>query len=532
MAERTADQEFGKKVRDVDWQRFSFFNYCLNIVKVEEQSTGFAEGIVQKILSGYLVLAVFFYQQFRESLHNRSLDDPEVKLSIQKALDKLVDEWQRVYAVILAIRARNVNEESRKKLDQIAPFLDLAMRDVGLSFESHPVILQFGEAYSMRFSRYSESFAALSIPLWVLESPWEWTLLWHELGGEKVRQLKVEEQDFFTSMYDNILKSNEFSEEERNASVAAGWSVAWLEELFEDSFSVVEFPIHFLFVMKNLLERFPDGGIGERHPFRSVRLAVAMCIHLQKHGYSELPADIQNWKATDWMKDNKWTELADESSPQRFNVFDPKAQLSNSVDIKFAWLVASKLIEWHRNKSFGNEENDLRKRISSAIIGYSRGGERGEIVREVLKDLPSFPEKNIPVQLDRAYPTIRRVISTGDFDHLSLNDMKEMLAAHPQVEKLLELVCEDNKYTTPLNYKQLLALPFSDQDFFFQFGTIVYNVHRIGTNTVYAQVVLNQSLAANKTAGDVWFSIKPDNSDIYLTSIKQWNVAAPSSTFI
>ena len=463
--EKTQAEKFAALTRDIDWQRASFLNYCLRITESPLTNQSPEEIVVKKILGGYLTLAMLYFNQFREDLKKQYINpsliihEMDVKLKMQEAMDKLLEEWHRVYAIIVAIRAREVNKESKRLVDQMSPFVDAAMRDVGLSREKFPVILQFGQSYSLRFSRYSDGFAALGIPLWVLASPWEWTILWHELAGEKVRQLKLQAPNFFTSQFDGIVESLQHNE--KSQILEAGWSVNWLEELFEDSFSVLHFPIHFLFVFKNLLERYPDSGQGQRHPPRAIRLATAMCLHLRLKEFKELPKDMKDWNPILW---KKWVELKDEKEPKRFSEFDPNTQLSNEINIKVVWLVAKKIIKWHRsNKIDKDQDNNYQKIIRTAIIDYSRGADRIKTIDLAIGGITrlnnSLKTKDLVANrqgiIDDTFSAICDLVANGNLSKLSKTDRYKMHVAHPQVPKMLGR----------LGYQELLDLSFSDVDY-------------------------------------------------------------------
>lgn len=463
-----ATDMFAILTRDVDWQRASFLRYCLSIIESDVSTQGSEDVVVKKIAGGYFVLALLFYKQFRKDLKEKydalpsytPANEFDVKILIQGALNKLVDEWNRVYAIIVAIRARGANQASKRLVRQMDPFIDVATRDVAL--KDFPVILQYGQAYSLRFSNYSDNFAALSIPLWVLESPWEWTILWHELAGEKVRQLKLETPDFFTLRFDEIVNA---LQNEQAQILEAGWSVDWLEELFEDSFSVIHFPIHFLIVFKNLLDRFPDGGAGQRHPACSVRLAAALCLHLQMKNThpdsTELPV-ISDWYAWD-----TWKELYDEGDENELKFrenLEEQLRKNSPLDFKAAWLMAGKICQWHHaNHTDNNDPNEFREIIGNAIRRYSNFGygedNRDNIFQEAIAKIAALPIPPLAEQQvdDGEYALISKAI-TKKLSTLSLTDMELMLKAHPQVGRLLN-------NPEPLGFRELLDLPFSDVDF-------------------------------------------------------------------
>ena len=144
--------KFKDLTRDVDWHRASFLQYCLKIAKSDTLEHGNEETVVLKILGGYLALALLFYKQFRDSL-KADYEDPstitsvsDVKLMMQAALDKLVEEWHRVYAIIASIRASTSHAEAKRLVDQMSPFVEMAMRDVDLSPNTFPIMLQFGQS--------------------------------------------------------------------------------------------------------------------------------------------------------------------------------------------------------------------------------------------------------------------------------------------------------------------------------------------------------------------------------------------------
>ena len=485
--EKTPAEKFAELTRDIDWQRASFLNYCLRITESPVTNQSPEEVVVKKILGGYLTLAMLYFNQFRDDLKKQYIkqspviNEMNVKLNMQAALDKLLVEWHRVYAIIVAIRVREETGESKQLVDQMSPFVDAAMRDVGLSREKFPVILQFGQSYSLRFSRYSDGFAALGIPLWVLASPWEWTILWHELAGEKVRALENDKNISFESMFDDIMK--ELKKGKLDA-LNFGWSVNWLEELFEDSFSVLHFPIHFLFVFKNLLERYPDSGQGQRHPPRSIRLATAMCLNLKLKKFEELPEDMQDRDSITW---TKWVELRDEDEPERFAEFDPNTQLPDKFNVRAVWLVAEKIINWHRlNKIDKDQDNGYQKIIRNAIIEYSRGADRVKTIDLAIGGITrlnnSLKTKD-PVAdrqgiIDQSFSAIRDLIASGNLANLSKADKEKMrlaLEAHPQVKKLLD----------GLGYNELLNLSFSDVDHFSESTDILLQLHDTGKSKFF-----------------------------------------------
>lgn len=388
MPDPTSVQKFAALTRDIDWQRASFLSNSLEIVwtsaDANRASYAPSEVIVRNILDHYFLLALLFYRQLRDDLKKEfstnNISEREVKISMQDGLDKLVAEWYRVHAVILAIRANQSTGKASDIIQEMHPVLQTAREDVYLS-PDFLAILHFGRDFSMRFFNYMENVAALNMPLATFESPWEWTILWHELAGEKVRAMKNKDPYFFDAMFYEIM--SQLDEVQAAEAEALGWSVDWLEELFEDSFSVVNFPIHFLYVLKNLLERHADlGGKDSRHPPEAIRLASAMACHLHRKRLIDSP-DLQGRGEAVWR--GNWAELQDasEREPTRFAGFDPALLLADQpVNLAVTRLAAEKILAWHNQQTrWGGGNSAIRDLIGNAIVGYSRGDERGKSLR-------------------------------------------------------------------------------------------------------------------------------------------------------
>lgn len=537
MPDPTSAQKFAVLTRDIDWQRASFLSNNLEIVWTAEDSSRStyapSEIVVRNILDHYLLLALLFYRQLRDDLKNEfsanNISEREVKVSMQDGLDKLVAEWYRVYAAILAIRANQSTGKARDIIQEMHPVLQTAREDVYLS-PDFLAILHFGRDFSMRFFNYMENVAALNMPLATFESPWEWTILWHELAGEKVRSMKNKDPYFFESMFYEIM--SRLDEAQASEAQRLGWSVDWLEELFEDSFSVVNFPIHFLYVLKNLLERRTDlGGEGSRHPPQAIRLAATMFHHLRRKGFADSP-DVQNWDETIWR--DAWAELKDasEQRPTRFREFDPALLLAaQPVSIAVTRLASEKILAWHDQQTrWGGGSDAVHDLIGDAIIGYSRGNERKNIFEQAVEALEPIKdaagmEKEQPVT-DQALTQVEQIVRSRKLVEKDTNKILDLLEGqNPKVRRLLR--AGSHETAAKLGYEDLLAVSFNDVDF------VVETV----TNVTYKGALqfgdgvgkLNKILANTPPSGLVSFRLSA-NEDKRTTVIAWNNSAAPGFT--
>lgn len=540
MPTQSLDQKFAAITRDIDWQRASFLSHNLEIAWSPDQDQPTyvpAENIVRKILDHYFLLALLFYRQLRSDLleqykAGKISDDREVKIQMQSGLDKLVMEWYRVYAAVLSIRASHTPGKARAIMQYMQPVLDAAKNDTYLSSDFLS-ILHFGQDYSMRFFNYLKDIAAINVPLATFESPWEWTILWHELAGEKVRSLLDEDPAFFTDMFEEIIK--EIPEADPAEIDSMGWSAGWLQELFEDSFSVVNFPIHFLFVLKNLLERYPEvSGDGTRHPPDAIRLACAMSYHLQNKGFPMDPAPPLH-KLTPEVWCSTWNELNTpaEKQPERFAMFDPAVLLaSQSIDskkqaihMKMTRLAAAKLLQWHNGQTrVHSSASPIKDIISAAMIQYSNGNERTEILSQVMGGIQPTEElfggrlgHHASADLTRIEQV---VMSKRIAENNAILDSLEM--QHSKIRRLLRDGSDST--ATKLGYEDLLSIPFDDVDFGVETVTdVVYNnVPRFGTAKLRAAY-------RGISTGTLKFThINPRTSsqETIITTIMIWNNAA------
>lgn len=237
---------------------------------------------------------------------------------LQGVLDKLRDEWQRVGTIAVASRA--LSEDS--KLQALELVVDMAAYSMGL--QDDRIVIVPGTAFALYFFSYIENFAVLTVPIHSVRAPWEWSIFWHELAGYLVRQVENKEkigkafknnmQALGTSgdqpaVLDAVTKGNTFGRkyleqlllqkqdtddiggfeyqfeqtlkgllEQKNFRdyddlKAAGWSVDWIKELFEDAYSVLARGESFLSLFEDILKR--QGSRDDRHPPYEIRLKVA-----------------------------------------------------------------------------------------------------------------------------------------------------------------------------------------------------------------------------------------------------------------
>ena len=194
--EKQKKQKIDNLTSDVDWQYLHLYKFIVKyfrISKDERTKMVSSEKIVQRVLYDYLYLVEKFYTQFREDLkkeyNKNNAMATDVPVLMQEALDKLVEEWERVYRFIASNPESDI-KGTQEFLGKLTPVINAAIRDAGFDPDSVRVIPQFENAYSLGFFNYSDDFLSLNVPLTKIKSPWEWTIFWHEMAGLRVRLLK------------------------------------------------------------------------------------------------------------------------------------------------------------------------------------------------------------------------------------------------------------------------------------------------------------------------------------------------------
>ena len=256
---------------------------------------------------------------------------------MQRALDKLKDEWQRLDTIATAGKALSEDKKLMRALITVAKAAAYFVE-----VEAEQVVVVPGNSFALYFFSYLINFAVLTVPIYSVRSPWEWSIFWHELAGYKVRKLEnpaaIEDirkrlMDFHThykkmnkdyknawlrevtrhnqrSSTSKARRKNQFShdylsdvfskksptfvdlgsfEHQFEQMLARlprknrfqnyeeikreGWNVDWFKELFEDAWSVLAIREPFLDLFEDILNRYVSND--GRHPSVKVRISVA-----------------------------------------------------------------------------------------------------------------------------------------------------------------------------------------------------------------------------------------------------------------
>jgi hypothetical protein len=250
------------------------------------------------------------------------LSDENVKVIKEHALiDKLQVEWEKVNQLIAASETGRTRLFFNEKYASawIKKLVAAAAKDLGIDECEIVVLPDFGENYSLLSFNYSTDLVILEIPITALVTPWEWSVIWHEMAGYKAKKMKEKDGKVFSKILqesgvktqDDIIESFEafFGElrtkpsasnadmgilervwngfQQENASTAQiSWTERNIQEMFEDACSVLAFGVNFLPIFFRILKRknyFND----RKHPSPAARKELAQRL-LGIHPESEL----------------------------------------------------------------------------------------------------------------------------------------------------------------------------------------------------------------------------------------------------
>ena len=257
----TATETFEEMARDADEHLISLLRHAERIGE-QLQDSHETQATIKFLVTAYARMVQGFYDAYKATLKSEDPKDytvpGNVRASLHRAIEKLSDEWVRIAQILPAAMM------AQDQIAMLTPVVHAAKQDVGLAYERVAVVPQFGLHFELVSFKYAPNVVILGIPVFNLDTPWEWSVIWHEVAGHKVRQLKDED----TATFENMRPKDE------NGRPLEKWSADWMEELFEDSCSAHAFGAPFIPVFERILNRYPPEGDG-RHPPSAIRLSMA-----------------------------------------------------------------------------------------------------------------------------------------------------------------------------------------------------------------------------------------------------------------
>jgi hypothetical protein len=275
--------------------------------------------VLWDLLRDFETMAMSFIMLFEDRLKTSTALDAEQKWQLRhEVLDKLTREWHLIYSLAAAARLRS------SFLSRFDDYIEQAIKDIGLTDARGELLLipTFGENFSLVNVPYSSrNIAILNLPVSVVHSPWELSVIWHELAGLKVIKIRQKIEEFLPepkrpgpplvfepNLMDQLFQRIEdgtdldaafmqrvrdFLTAEDNVSPQPDeiWSRDWFEQLYEDACSVFAFGEEFVSVLHAILRRQEHRITADRkHPDLATRLAVARRLLALQKGNAPPPA--------------------------------------------------------------------------------------------------------------------------------------------------------------------------------------------------------------------------------------------------
>lgn len=281
--------------------------------------------VLNSLIRDYQEMAKRYILLFESSLgasNRKSAQDRWLKR--HEMLDKLTREWHLIFSIASAV------ELGSSYLERFQPYVKQAIEDIGLSDDGRDFLLipVFGEAFSLVKIRYSSSnIVVLNLPISVIHSPWELSVIWHEMAGLKVVEIRDKIKAFLKAhpqqadilsgdnpvvssgkvvaeLFSRISNGQELDEPflaqvkaamnkdgSSEAIQTGAWSQDWFEQLYEDACSVFAFGDEFVEVLRKILSRQERKLTADRkHPDLATRLQVARRLLALQNGDAPPPA--------------------------------------------------------------------------------------------------------------------------------------------------------------------------------------------------------------------------------------------------
>lgn len=455
-------------------------------------------------------------------------------LFLQDALDKLRDEWQRLETIAVTSRP-NLN---------LKPVVKFAAYSVGIQDKN--IVVVSGRQFALYFFSYLENFAVLTVPIYSVAAPWDWSIFWHELAGYQVYEL--EKSETLTRIEENLVKIHELYSKSENdtekgdllsiytndlegckgylgelfikdldlkdlgnfeyqfeqislrltpqrkdrfvnyeSMKRSGWNVDWIKELFEDAFSILTFREEFLVYFEDILSRYDKAD--DRHPPKEIRLRVAQEILNLANDPNELGRSLPQ----DEEKINRIV------ARQVFKLVTLMLAASRYQDSQSA-----DLQEKRKAQQYFSKEN-LKEGLET-IEGW-------------VKDQIKKWKEKVGIEVSAENPEN----STGN-DTNALTSFINGLPKSQPSRPSYKLLYKDKEEKIPKNYLELLALSFFDVDF----GTATVIDVSYRTKPKFSSASL-RSIPVDVTLGDVRYV--DGKGHTRRTSLGDWNVSAASSAY-
>jgi hypothetical protein len=279
-----------------DWHLISILELARTTQKwIEQQeSTPWAVSM-GTLVKSYEEMAVAYYAAAVRQLPGSGAKT----FHLHNVIEKLAEEWMLLVPIIQVAAVR-----PDTPLALLARVVEGASEALNLDLDSQiAVVPHVGRHFELVRFHYAPYVALIGVPFFDLQTPWEWSVIWHELAGILVAQQSV--QEMITKFLEQLPDSTweewekryvpETSEGEAvdvpavshrdSATDAGGESIespinrrGWLEEWVEDACSILALGPAAYQILVTVFQQRHSNLVelkDERHPPPGLRLEVA-----------------------------------------------------------------------------------------------------------------------------------------------------------------------------------------------------------------------------------------------------------------
>lgn len=482
---------------------------------------------------------------------------------LQSAIDRLKDEWHRLGSIAVASQTL---DDDKNLIQLLKAVVDVAAHSMGI--EAERIVVVPGKEFALYFFKYLENFAVLTVPIYSVTAPWEWSIFWHELAGYKVRRLEKDitlntirkklddlygrynasNEEDRKKILDTVALGGQFSrnylekllssdkemdlidlgsfEHQFERMIAhlpkknrlqlyqqiksQGWSVDWFKELFEDAWSILAIGKQFLPFFEDVLKR--HDAKDDRHPPMEIRIQVAKEILNITSPYSFAGEDFKSKMP----ERAAAQQILNFISLLHFAARKIERDAENKTTLKEVHSVANKL-------ELDSDLTSLQK-VRDFLFDSIR-----KVIQDAIEDWSiKYPRADFPV--DGAKADAEELISNFSgtvIDIFSLS-FKYNEEEKNQIKPSYEEMLKDKKY------KELQVLSFFEQDYFnasqinnIRFGKNIKFEKRKPFISITHSVILNNAVERSGGDNDVTFSV---GVTTYSTSLINWNASFPETS--
>ncbi len=262
----------------------------------------------------FVLFAYHYFDAFVNALDDDStLDDRAKRYWQHRAIERLCDGWDHLRPLLFMVK------DERVKIFEV---LVDAAKPGKISQERRITVPYYSRHFELVSFKYARGVTITGVPIYDLESPWNWHVIWHEMAGHIVHKLEEEGEilkavrkvhrvrgdkamgktfpkqqndpwenwrNFYADKKDEIV----FPWEEDNPEKVDALQAEWIAELIEDGYSVLCLGLEMLSTLQRVLRQHYESDFAlkdRRHPPPKLRFDLAGALLLTM-GYDAADLD-------------------------------------------------------------------------------------------------------------------------------------------------------------------------------------------------------------------------------------------------